>query len=176
MSNREEILECRDNVRKEFAKTFPEQWIYENIEKGIYNSTIDKCKKRNEFCDPTEQWSRMFLLIYQQIFKFVYSNTCGYIDNPALLEKVRNKEILPHKLAFMTARELYPEKWAHLVDEQQKRADALNELELGKTTEQYRCGKCGNRKCTYYELQIRSADEPMTNFITCTKCGNQWKD
>ena len=176
MANKEEIHECRTNVRKEFQKTFKEDWIYINIEKGIYNSTIDKCKRRNEFCDPCEQWSRIFLLTYQQVFKSVYSNICGNIHNPVLLEKVRDRKILPHQLAFMTARELFPEKWSQLLDEQQKRADALNELEVGKTTDQYRCGRCGNRKCTYYELQIRSADEPMTIFITCTQCGNQWKD
>lgn len=27
-----------------------------------------------------------------------------------------------------------------------------------------RCGKCKQRKVTYYQLQTRSADEPMTNF------------
>ena len=28
-----------------------------------------------------------------------------------------------------------------------------------------RCGKCGQRKCTYYQMQTRSADEPMTTFV-----------
>ena len=102
------------------AQIFPEQWIYENIEKGIYNSTIERCKKRNEFCNPTEQWSKVFVLTYQQVSKLVYSNTCGYIDNPKLLERVRSREILPHQLAFMNARELFPEKWTQLVEEKQK--------------------------------------------------------
>jgi len=39
----------------------------------------------------------------------------------------------------------------------------------------FRCGKCGQRKCAYYQLQTRSADEPMTTFITCIPCGNRWK-
>ena len=30
-------------------------------------------------------------------------------------------------------------------------------------------------KCTYYQLQTRSADEPMTTFVTCINCGNRWK-
>lgn len=42
-------------------------------------------------------------------------------------------------------------------------------------TEAFTCGKCKKKKCTYYEKQTRSADEPMTLFITCTYCGNKWK-
>ena len=40
---------------------------------------------------------------------------------------------------------------------------------------QFKCGRCKNRKCTYYQKQTRSADEPMTTFVTCTVCGNRWK-
>lgn len=39
----------------------------------------------------------------------------------------------------------------------------------------FQCKKCGSRKTTYYSLQTRSADEPMTNFITCINCKNRWK-
>ena len=39
----------------------------------------------------------------------------------------------------------------------------------------FQCSKCKSKKTTYYSLQTRSADEPMTNFITCTNCDNRWK-
>jgi len=42
-------------------------------------------------------------------------------------------------------------------------------------TDQFKCGKCKQRKCKYYQLQTRSADEPMTTFVTCVNCGNRWK-
>ena len=40
--------------------------------------------------------------------------------------------------------------------------------------------ECPNRKCreykaTYYQMQTRSADEPMTTFLTCLKCNKKWK-
>jgi len=28
----------------------------------------------------------------------------------------------------------------------------------------------------FYQKQTRSADEPMTVFITCKNCGNEWRD
>ena len=35
--------------------------------------------------------------------------------------------------------------------------------------------KCGSRNTTFYEMQTRSADEPMTQFITCLDCKNKWR-
>lgn len=29
-------------------------------------------------------------------------------------------------------------------------------------TDAFKCGRCQQRKCTYYQMQTRSADEPMT--------------
>ena len=39
----------------------------------------------------------------------------------------------------------------------------------------FRCRRCKSYKTTYYEMQTRSADEPMTVFITCHNCGSRWK-
>ena len=42
-------------------------------------------------------------------------------------------------------------------------------------TSEFKCRKCKKRECSYYQLQTRSADEPMTTFVTCLNCGNNWK-
>jgi len=38
------------------------------------------------------------------------------------------------------------------------------------------CAKCGNDRAYYQQLQIRSADEPMTTFYKCTSCGLRWRE
>ncbi len=43
------------------------------------------------------------------------------------------------------------------------------------TTDTYECRKCKQRKCHIWQQQTRSADEPMTTFVTCAVCGNHWK-
>jgi len=43
------------------------------------------------------------------------------------------------------------------------------------TCSMFTCHKCGDNKTTYFQLQTRSADEPMTTFVTCCNCGNHWK-
>jgi DNA-directed RNA polymerase subunit M/transcription elongation factor TFIIS len=35
---------------------------------------------------------------------------------------------------------------------------------------------CRSKKTYYYQLQTRSADEPMTTFITCAKCKTKWRE
>ena len=44
----------------------------------------------------------------------------------------------------------------------------LNETEL------FQCERCGHRKCTYFEMQVRGADEPTTKYIKCLNCKNAW--
>lgn len=65
-------------------------------------------------------------------------------------------------------------------DNSKIRENALFEAERGQnlkkaTTDQFQCGKCKQRKTTYFQMQTRSADEPMTTFVTCVNCGNRWK-
>ena len=45
------------------------------------------------------------------------------------------------------------------------------ELEDGIDT----CNKCNKNKTLRVQIQTRSADEPITNFIRCINCGNRWK-
>ena len=75
----------------------------------------------------------------------------------------------------MNPREMYPEKWKSLVDSKIKRDNSLYNEELAAATDEFKCYKCKKRKCTYYQLQTRSADEAMTTFVTCLNCGNHWK-
>ena len=46
---------------------------------------------------------------------------------------------------------------------------------LQASTDQFQCGKCKQRKCTYFQMQTRSADEPMTTFVQCVNCNNRWR-
>ena len=39
----------------------------------------------------------------------------------------------------------------------------------------YKCRNCKSFRTSKFQMQIRSADEPMTTFVTCNDCGNQWK-
>jgi transcription elongation factor S-II len=68
----------------------------------------------------------------------------------------------------------FPERWKGIVDEKM-RNDITFDKKPEAMTNQFKCGKCKKRDCIYREKQVRSADEPMTLFITCLNCGNRWR-
>jgi transcription elongation factor S-II len=39
----------------------------------------------------------------------------------------------------------------------------------------YTCENCKGQRTTSKEIQLRGADEPMTIFIRCVECGNEWR-
>jgi len=39
----------------------------------------------------------------------------------------------------------------------------------------FQCGRCHSKKTSNIQKQTRSADEPMTIFITCLNCGKKWR-
>ena len=49
------------------------------------------------------------------------------------------------------------------------------ETNIEAATDTFKCRKCHSKKCTYMQVQTRTADEPMTTFVTCIDCGNRWK-
>uniref|UniRef100_T1IXA7 DNA-directed RNA polymerase subunit n=1 Tax=Strigamia maritima TaxID=126957 RepID=T1IXA7_STRMM len=38
------------------------------------------------------------------------------------------------------------------------------------------CPKCSHTRAAFFQMQTRSADEPMTIFYKCLGCGNTWRD
>ena len=75
----------------------------------------------------------------------------------------------------MKHHQLYPEKWKALIDAKIERDNNAIKIDESGATDEYQCWKCKNRKCTFYQLQTRSADEPMTTFVSCLSCANRWR-
>ena len=144
------------------------------IEKGIYNYTIEKCNTR----DIMPLWDNPYFIdIYISKSKNIYSNlnSKSYVNNAKLIEKIKNGTILPYDLAFIDTHKLFPERWADIIDEKLKVDKMLNESLQESATDMFECPRCHKNKTIYLQIQIRSSDEPMTNFITCMNCGNKWQ-
>ena len=88
---------------------------------------------------------------------------------------INNKEIKARDTGKMNHQELSPDKWEELIQQKKEKDENRYAPKLEANTDNYTCRKCKSRECSYYQLQTRSADEPMTTYVTCVKCGNRWK-
>jgi transcription elongation factor S-II len=146
----------------------------DDFERGIFNATLQDSKHRLLRC----VWENPeFQTMYEITAKRAISNVDGhsYVGNARLLTRLREGEFAPHDIPFMTYSDLYPEKWHTLSEAAMKREAKMLEVDKSMATDMFRCSRCGKRQCTYYEMQTRSADEPMTQFIRCLNCGKQWR-
>ena len=144
------------------------------IEKGIWEYSI-KYAEDNGIV--TEFNDTMFKNVYFNKGRSIYSNLNEntYIKNTRLKNRVKSKEFPEKKLAFMNPQYMFPELWKEYLDEKERREKVLYETRKETATDMFKCGRCKKKECTYYQLQTRSADEPMTTFVTCLNCGKRWK-
>lgn len=97
--------------------------------------------------------------------------------NPTLRTNFISGAITAQKLAKMTPEEMASDEMRKLRDKFVKEAisDAQLATVQGTETDMLKCGKCRQKRCSYNQIQTRSADEPMTTFVLCNNCGNRWK-
>ncbi|OJA20720.1 hypothetical protein AZE42_11423 [Rhizopogon vesiculosus] len=97
--------------------------------------------------------------------------------NPSLRENIVSGDLSTEKFSKMTSEEMSSEE-RRAADQKIKEENFFKSLGAGEQeaeTEGFQCGRCKQRKCRYRQAQTRSADEPMTTFVTCVNCGNKWK-
>jgi transcription elongation factor S-II len=163
----------RKNVRQELYSLFFENEKYVlNLEKGIYNYSI----KEADIKKVLKKWSNPHIVqIYLDKFKTLWINLKDKDVLENLKKQIEEYDLQPHKVAFMTHQELNPKKWDVLIEKKIKRDKAKYETKIQAATDIFKCRKCKSKECTYYQMQTRSADEPMTTFVSCINCGNRWK-
>lgn len=96
--------------------------------------------------------------------------------NKKLCENVYNEIISAEKFVFMSTDEMKSSELKELEENMKK--NILLEMQVPRAqaeTDIFKCSKCGKRQCSYRQLQTRSADEPMTTFVSCISCGHKWK-
>ena len=158
----------RENIRKKLKVVLVEDNLAINLEKGIYNYSIKEANSKKI----VKKWENPhFSQLYLDRLRSIYIN----IKNKDLLEQIKSGEITPQTLAFMTHQEMNPQHWHNLIERKMKRDASKFNTNIQASTDMFTCKKCRSKRCTYYELQTRSADEPATIFVTCLDCGKHWK-
>jgi len=146
----------------------------DDLERGIYNASLQEAAKKGV----RKHWENPdFAEIYKVVARRTVANLDpkAYIGNARLIQRLKEGEFPPHKVAFMEPRELYPESWQPLADEQLKRENTMLEGDKEGGSDMFKCKRCKKSQTKYWEMQTRAADEPMTIFIRCLNCGKEWR-
>ena len=157
----------RKNIQTKLNNVVNNSVMSINLEIGIYNYVIKESGNRKII----KKWSNpQFVQLYIDRVRSIYLNLTEDI-----LNQLHNKNIQSSNVAFMTHLELKPKKWEKLIEDKIQRDKNKYEFRMEAATDTFTCKKCKSKKCTYYQMQTRSADEPMTTYVSCIDCGNRWK-
>lgn len=155
----------REHVRSKLNSYVPE--LGRNMEKSIYNKTGKNIPNVK---------SKHFVPFYKSVYIGIFNSIKR---SPELVERIKNGELKASKIAE------YP---ADVLEPNGRFSEARMKLQLkqlqieensAKADKEYtgilKCGKCKSMKTSYYQMQTRSADEPMTTYVNCLDCSHKWK-
>lgn len=166
----------RDKVRESLFQAFSK----------VSNEADNDVKDEVNACDPIRVAVSIESLLFEKWGGSLGAQKAKYRslmfnlrdgNNPDFRRRVLLGHIKPERLINMNTAEMASDKRQN--ENKKIEEKALFDCERGgqpkATTDQFKCGRCGQRKCTYYQMQTRSADEPMTTYVTCVNCNNHWK-
>lgn len=168
-------VKLRSYVTQELSKLLdiPEDGnVCTNLERCIFNWSIRRSKEYGDF--PVWENHR-FRDRYKHKFlelKRVFANST------IIMEKLKAGTLKTNQLIEYGPKELWPDgPWATKQEEliyKEIRKEVLSK-EYKNQEGFFKCNRCKSTKTAYYQLQTRSADEPMTTFVSCLNCDAHWK-
>jgi DNA-directed RNA polymerase subunit M/transcription elongation factor TFIIS len=93
-------------------------------------------------------------------------------NNQDLLKQIEDNIIDINLVPWLDPTELDIKFWKVHIDKIKKNRETKENM---ATVSIFTCSKCKEKKCTTYQLQTSSSDEPMTTYVSCKVCGHSWK-
>jgi len=185
-------MAIREWVSTKFSKFFSEPKHSINIERSIKNHVYRQCRRQNlpatfedvHFKTMYKCAALGLLKTFQRedtvAVTFLTDLATGYVRvqiEPSIVHNYRNgkipKDIMRAPPDVLVPGGLYAQTKFKL--HTRELAIEKNKLKDADYEGQFKCRKCGSKRTDYYQLQTRSADEPMTTYVTCMDCQNRWK-
>lgn len=169
--------DLRTNILQNIVKLFNNTLTShecDTLEQEIYKATLREAESKHIVKD----WSiSIFISTYKTLMRKIIGNlySKSYIKNNELMTRYKNKEVSLEDICAMDHYSLFKSKWNERIEHQKLIEKRQIEGNKSMATDQFLCKRCHKRECTYYEMQTRSADEPMTIFINCLNCGQNWR-
>lgn len=145
-----------------------------DMEIGILNWCLTRADERRV----ARSWRNpRFVALYLSKARSVAANliSTSYVGNDRLVRRLNDAEFPPHQVAYMTSDHVFPERWQSVVETKVRRDEYVSTAKPTAMTDQFLCGRCKKRECSFMELQTRSCDEPASIFVQCLSCGLRWR-
>lgn len=165
---------CRGKVARRFLGALGDRDLARALERALWRYVIDRCEQDKI----ARYWEN-------PAFRDMYTTKALSLEfnlklpqNPRLLNRVLSGEVSLDKLVRMAPEDMFPEKYEEIhkrLATKRLKAMAIDAKDAPDGPEEHRCRKCKSLKTQYYSLQTRSADEPMTIFVSCLVCQKRWK-
>lgn len=166
----------RDKVIENFTELFGDNELAVQFEIEMLQSVKQFAIKEGIEVD----WgNRVFWNMYRNKAISLYENLKGtdsYVDNKEnWMEKLKRNELTISQFVEMNAFDMCPSRWKATIEKIIENEKKLYSKKDSASIFMW-CSGCKKKsKCDYYQMQTRSADEPMTTFVTCLECDKQWK-
>lgn len=175
------IVSDPDQFRRNVATSLFETFLEVNggsmetaasIEDSIYQFAVNRCHTVYKI-PPT--WSNSsFVNLYTGRFRSLFHNL-KY--EPSFLARVVDGTISQKHLEKIQHVEISEKKWAPYIQELLEREMyTQNQNQSRETSDMFVCPNCSSNRSTFYSLQTRGGDEPMTIFINCADCNYKWTE
>jgi len=166
----------REKVIENFKELIGDESIVKELEDSILHAVSDSSIRE---CIEIDWSNRVFWNMYRNRAISIYENLKGnnsYVQNSEnWLVKLKSGEISPRNFVQLSSIDLCPQRWKTALDKVMEEEKKLYSKSESASIMMW-CSRCKKKtKCDYYQMQTRSADEPMTTFVTCLDCDRQWK-
>jgi DNA-directed RNA polymerase subunit M/transcription elongation factor TFIIS len=140
----------------------------------IENSCLNEAIRKSREEDMRRTWDdKNFVNLYHGVCYLFAMNLDNEVNANAnkLMNLIVHGYFPIHNIASMSCKELCPEKYESILERIKRRNAAKHVI---RTSSLYTCGRCKSKTTISEGKQTRSLDEPLTYFITCVNCGNNW--
>ncbi|WIA10844.1 hypothetical protein OEZ85_011010 [Tetradesmus obliquus] len=168
------MAERRARVTAQLQRVFDgDSVLAHNLELAIFNHSIAHATLKGI---PRQWQSSAFCACYSTKARSMLYNL-RLPSNPRLRQQVMDGTISVRQLVKLSPQDMYPERWVSVLYDVARMANRRMAPQpgFGMGEGAFVCSRCKSKRTTYFQLQTRSADEPMTTFVTCLDCSKRWK-